>query len=314
MKLRSIAWGAMLGACASSAMAVSLEWTQVAGMPTARTLSNPLAVVSGDIYAIGGTSVGQTLALSEEYHHGADNWENAPRMPVPRADFGLGVLGGMVYVVGGEVAGEGVKADVYVFDPATGLWTAKAPLSAARSDLTVAVVNDKLYAIGGQDGTYLQTVEEYDPLLDAWTSKTPMPTARANAVSVVFEGKIYVAGGDNGTALGTLEVYNPLSNTWVAEPSMPTARAAAGAVSVYGSIYVLGGSANGQVLGTVERYDASVDAWYPMAPMGVARAGVGAAVVEQKIFVFGGSDGVTELNTVEVADVGLPENYQNQKP
>ena len=95
---------------------------------------------------------------------------------------------------------------------------------------------------------------------------------------------------------------------------MPTARAAAGAVSVYGSIYVLGGAANGQVLGTVERYDASVDAWYPMAPMGVARAGVGAAVVEQKIFVFGGSDGVTELNTVEVADVGLPENYQNQKP
>jgi hypothetical protein len=54
---------------------------------------------------------------------------------------------------------------VYVYDPATDMWTtAAAPLPTARAGLTAAIVDGRIYAIGGQQGSVkVHTVEEYDP-------------------------------------------------------------------------------------------------------------------------------------------------------
>jgi hypothetical protein len=76
-------------------------------------------------------------------------------------------------------------------------WTSKAPMKVARSGIGVAVVNGKIYAIGGstasgslpgvnggavlgyQDlGGHVGTNEEYDPETDTWTTKKSMPTPR----------------------------------------------------------------------------------------------------------------------------------------
>ena len=70
-------------------------------------------------------------------------------------------------------------------------WTSLAPLQQARGGLGVAVVDGKIYAIGGSTargpyrpdtfaGGYVGTNEMYDPETNTWTSKTPMPTPRAH--------------------------------------------------------------------------------------------------------------------------------------
>lgn len=66
-------------------------------------------------------------------------------------------------------------------------WSSKAPLQVARGGLGVAVVDGKIYAIGGSTRTgssgaalspasIVGTNEEYDPSSDTWTFRASMPT------------------------------------------------------------------------------------------------------------------------------------------
>ena len=80
-------------------------------------------------------------------------------------------------------------------------WVAKAPMSQARAGLGVAVVNGKIYDIGGNTwekesaqhttGGVVGTNEEYDPATDTWTFKASMPTPREAFAIAVCQNKIY---------------------------------------------------------------------------------------------------------------------------
>ena len=87
----------------------------------------------------------------------------------------------------------------------------RAPMPTPRSDLVVAVIHDLLYAVGGNDGAPLATVEVYDPTTNAWTARASMPTARVDAQGAVKDGRLYVVGGYSGTNTprAELEVYTP---------------------------------------------------------------------------------------------------------
>ena len=139
-------------------------------------------------------------------------------------------------------------------------WIAKAPMPTARYALAAAVVNDKIYAIGGRsdNGAFLSTNEEYDPSTNTWTTKAPMPTAKAVLAAAVVNNKIYAIGGfsDNGAVLYTNEEYYPSTNTWTTKAPMPTARYALDAAVVNDKIYAIGGI-SGAVLSVNEEYDPS---------------------------------------------------------
>ena len=86
-------------------------------------------------------------------------------------------------------------ADSETTKPAENTWTEKAPMHEARYDFGVAVVDGKIYAIGGapQPGKgYSNTVEEYDPQTNTWTNKTPMPTARSEFTTAVYLSLIHI--------------------------------------------------------------------------------------------------------------------------
>jgi len=139
-------------------------------------------------------------------------------------------------------------------DVAENTWTTKAPMNVARSDLGVAAVNGKIYAIGGNAeagympnsegndykalGWIKDTNEEYDPATDTWKIKTPMPTPRCNFAIATLANKIYCIGGITNWASGLIsytainEVYDPATNTWENKAPMPTpASAQAAAVN-----------------------------------------------------------------------------------
>ena len=78
----------------------------------------------------------------------------------------------------------------------TDAWIQKADMPTPRWALAAAVVDGKIYTIGG--GTTIQggrIVEAYDPKTDIWTRKANMPTARRQHSTSVVCGKIYAIGG-----------------------------------------------------------------------------------------------------------------------
>jgi energy-converting hydrogenase Eha subunit A len=125
-------------------------------------------------------------------------------------------------------------------------WTTLEPMPTARGGIGVAVVDGKIYAIGGSYDSLGET-EEYDPATNTWTKKTPMPTPRIWFGIAVVENKIYVIGGDSGnwevgiTPTNVNEVYDPETDTWSTGTTMPTARYALGVAIIDDVLYAVGG-------------------------------------------------------------------------
>ena len=95
-------------------------------------------------------------------------------------------------------------------------------MSTARYASAAAVVDGKLYVMGGHDGQHpLSSVERYDPAKNAWEAAAPMSMARCAPAAAVSDGKLYVMGGSGGLSLlSSVEQYNPAKDEWVTMASM----------------------------------------------------------------------------------------------
>jgi len=172
-------------------------------------------------------------------------------------------------------------------------WVSKTPMHEARGGLGVAVVNGKIYAIGGYTGNGYSTLssevvgtnEEYDPATDTWAFKVPLPTPRYAFATAVCQNKIYCIGGytSNITVTGINEVYDPATDTWETKAAMPTARSSVQANVVGGKIYLIGGYPNGAFN---EVYDPVANTWETKTPMPNGTSGYASAIVDNEIYLF----------------------------
>jgi N-acetylneuraminic acid mutarotase len=191
---------------------------------------------------------------------------------------------------------------------------AQMPTARGSQGLVVAAPNGKLYAVGGWNGSYLATVEEYDPATNAWATKQPMPTARESlGLAAAPNGKLYAVGGYNGSYLATVEEYDPATNAWATKQPMPTARHALGlAAAPNGKLYAIGGDVNNTDFGTVEEYDPATNTWTNCGgtptvtackPMTTPRDNFGlAAAPNGKLYAIGGEGETDDEHTVEEYD------------
>ena len=183
-------------------------------------------------------------------------------------------------------------------------WETKTNMPTERTELTSAVVDGKIYCIGGSGSSYfLNSVEVYDPATDRWESKTPMPTKRRGLTSALVDGKIYCIGGEVGynSYTNKVEVYDPETDTWETKTSMPTTRGYFSSAVVNDKIYCIGGYGGSSYYNVVEVYDPKTDTWETKTPMPIVKAFLASVVVDDKIYCIGGRNG-TYLNTVEVYD------------
>jgi hypothetical protein len=186
-------------------------------------------------------------------------------------------------------------------------WATKANMPTGRYGMAAGVVNNKIYAIGGYNGSSsLTTVEEYDPATNTWTTKTPMPTSRYGLAAGVVNNKIYAIGGYGG--LTTVGEYDPAINTWTncssfgGCASMPTGRSLLAVGVVNNKIYAIGGYNGSSSLTTVEEYDPATNQWTTKAPMLTGRNSLAVGVVNNKVYAIGGYYGSSTLTTVEEYD------------
>jgi N-acetylneuraminic acid mutarotase len=204
-----------------------------------------------------------------------------------------------------------VATPVFGATAAANSWVPKASMNAARGYLGVAVVNGKIYAIGGDQGSLIgnamnalgmtqqttNATEEYAPSLDKWILKSPMPTARARLGTAVYQNKIYCIGGYSATIvgetkyfdLGVNEVYNPATDTWESKAPLPTPRHSPATNMVDGKIYVIGGYSitTHSVLNVAEVYDPLSDTWATKTPPPLEVGSSASAVVDNRIYVLG---------------------------
>src|SRR6185369_15562818 len=105
--------------------------------------------------------------------------------------------GGRVYAIGGFVGSSftaGAAVDRY--DPATGKWSAAAPLPMPRGALAAVALDGEIYATGGaRGGVSVSDHAVYDPAANAWTALAPLPTPRNHLAAAVIGRHVYVVGG-----------------------------------------------------------------------------------------------------------------------
>ncbi len=269
-------------------------WRSLAPLPLPKQ-EVAVARLDNHVYVLGGLGPGGGTRV-DVYDVSTDSWEEGPRLPVGHHHGGAAAVGGKIYSIGG-FATEGGSffgrplPDVYELHPAQGTWIEKTPLPRARGAQTIAVVDEKIYSIGGRlAGPAIGDVSVYDPTTDTWTDLLPIPTPRDHLASGVLDGKIYVVGGRNANVSGTgqLEVFDPVAGTWETRASMPTPRSGLGAAVVGSVLMVFGGEIPG-VFAQNEAYDPRADRWYSLDPMPVPRHGIVAAVVDNRILVSGGA-------------------------
>ena len=79
-------------------------------------------------------------------------------------------LVGVIYAVGGQTKSGNSLSTVEVYDPIAGRWKDAEAMSMLRSRVGVAVMQNRLYAIGGYNGQErLNTVEVFDAHTGRWS-------------------------------------------------------------------------------------------------------------------------------------------------
>ena len=238
-------------------------WQRVADMPTPRTNAKA-AVVNGTIYVFGGYNSKDRFLQNwkmadhvEAYDPLTDTWTRKKEMPVSRFYFGLGVVAGNVYLIGGTTGlgeGQAQRMDrVDIYDPATDTWAKGPKMPTRRNPGGVAVVGTRIYVIGGEGwplpqgwgaGPFLGSIEAYDPIHRQWQKKRDLLEIKNWFSSAVVGDAIYLIGGytlEGGLQqLATVNVYHPRTETWREISALPDPLDTFGAATVNGKIYVFG--------------------------------------------------------------------------
>ena len=227
-----------------------------------------------------------------------------------------------VYVFGAD------NKMVWRFDPTMMTWSDAPPMSVARRAPGVAVIEDKIYVVGGGIGTYWGadcSAECFDVLTNEWETLGTMDVIRQSPAVATVAGKLYVMGGyglsphnsddsdssappwaatssndsddaEKQISLDSAECFDPATGMWSPIARMPKAKYNASTAVLDGLIYVAGGCDScdddvSQTLRCMARYDPRSDSWETCKKMKHARWDPGMAALDGKIYVAGGNSG-----------------------
>jgi N-acetylneuraminic acid mutarotase len=198
------------------------RWTRKSDIPTAKSVpGDPYSdnyyamgggvtgVIGGKLYVVSGCFMSQEPwgyfedcnPLFFRYNPVTDRWVRLPGPFAGEPTFGPfvgGVISGRFYVMG--------RGRLEVYDPGTNQWTTRTPLGLPRPGAATAVLDGKLYLMGGirynaqtEALDTLAVTIVYDPATNAWTRRASLPSPRSwTAAAKVFlngQPRIEVVGG-----------------------------------------------------------------------------------------------------------------------
>ncbi|XP_053325790.1 actin-binding protein IPP [Spea bombifrons] len=212
-------------------------------------------------------------------------------------------IGGYTRLQGGRWSDSRALSCVERFDTFSQYWSTVSSLHQARSGMSVAVLDGRIYVIGGEkDSMIFDCVECYDPVSKQWAAVPSMNQPRCGLGVCACHGAIYALGGWVGAEIGNgIERFSPEENAWQTIGSMAVSRYNFGCCERQGLIYVVGGiNHEGVELSSAEVYDPIARRWTALPPMRTRRAYLGVAALDDFLYAVGGwNERQDALNGVE---------------
>jgi N-acetylneuraminic acid mutarotase len=186
-------------------------------------------------YVANGTK--QTFSTTKvwKYDSTTDTYTRLTDLPEARGVGGLALHHNKLYYLGGSDSKRVDSSKCWSLDlsnTAAG-WQSIASLPNKTNRAGVAVLNDRIFLIGGQqlydaNAIYQSAVYSYDPATNTWQQLASLPSARSHIMASTFvrKGKIIVAGGEGAgrEKLSGVSEYDPSTNSWKSLTSLPAAR------------------------------------------------------------------------------------------
>ena len=203
------------------------------------------------------------------------------------------------------------------FNPLLNQWTSMTPLPGKLAAVVGAVLNGKIYIVGGYDwhlAKYSDAVFEMEASSDgdvSWTQlDCRMRMGRSSHACVAFQDKLWVAGGisDEGDSEGnpTVEVLDPAVGYWQQGPQLNMRRFRLRLFVVCDELYAVGGDRDERgrlIVQSIEKLHPNGQTWSHVTFFNVERRGFLSTVVGPKIYIIGGRTGEVPLTTWDCYDV-----------
>ena len=222
------------------------RWTAGPALPVAVHHAG-VAALDGRLWVVGGYTNppgGQWRVLADVWSLGPGErrWRREEPLPAPRGALALVAAGGGLVAVGGA-GDQGATGRVETLAPGAG-WTRGPDLREAREHLAAAVVDDRVYAIGGRRGGLagnLRGVESWRRGEDAWRDEPSLGHGRGGiAAATTAGGRACVAGGEEDA--GTIASVECLADrAWSVAASLAQPRHGLAVVAVGDRLHVVGG-------------------------------------------------------------------------
>jgi N-acetylneuraminic acid mutarotase len=192
-------------------------------------------------------------------------------------------------------------------------WFTRADLMLPRSETSTAVLDGRIYVMGGYPGGRITSdaVQVYDSRTDSWSLGPPLPRPLHHTMTAVVDGRLYLFGGEAGNPTGSESVFqsatfmlDETAGTWVERTAMPTARSGGGTGVIDGKVYVAGGR---PPLGSdLAVYDPAADQWTVLPAIPTQRNHLGVGAIDGRLYVaggrFGGGVGSEMTDILEIYD------------
>lgn len=137
-----------------------------------------VAIIQGELYAVGGYDQGYSLALCEKYSATENAWKEIASLNNARSNLAVVPMGKSLFAIGGYTGSVHLQS-VEVYNPSTDEWTTGPPLQEPRSELSALYSDQYIYAIGGCNSKGdLRSVERFDLMNRKWEFISSMNSPR----------------------------------------------------------------------------------------------------------------------------------------
>lgn len=234
-------------------------WTRIGNAPTKITHAGVAVDEANGVAYMAGGYIGDFpdpmgTNVVWKYHAASDTWTQIKPLPIARGAGGAALIGQTLYFFGGGSAdrtSDHTNTWSLNLADASANWVARADMLHARNHFGHAVVNGRIYVIGGQIGleaasVNMAHVERYNPSANRWEAVTSLPRVLSHFTGStdVYKGRyIFLAGGEHphNTAMADVLMYDAQLDRWSTMTSLPAARRAASGMIIGDRFYVGGG-------------------------------------------------------------------------
>ena len=206
----------------------------------------------------------------------------------------------VLLALGGKESTNQVSNSVQYFCEKKKRWQPLTTMPTAAYCHCVAVLNDFLFVVGGQEmfdnngNTATANTFRYDPRFDCWKQLQPMLEPRTDFHLSVLnsDSLVAVAGRNQSGPLSSCEKYVVEKNKWEPISSLPISVCAHAGATVDGDLYIAGGFASdGFQRGCYRITQKNGDyVWETRAPLNVERGLHCMVEVIGKLYVIGGNN------------------------